>query len=437
MSADIPIIRLTINIPMTNTAIPNAREFLQRLNVIIAGQSTLNYHMIPLSNKPMIYIPVFPYKRSDFTNDMEKLVRDRINTLKEFLSTYEFDKERSNILWYFRGILIMRQREFSGEKLPPLFKIENKDYNVVEYADIRKDTNVKYPTMKRYRLTDGSYISIWHDPYAIDNHVILCNLSKPFSEMRYQYNALHLYEHLMTYAWKNVDHEKEAYINGLTVVNGISNVFAVLNTKEAMMEYLDKYIDFILKSRDKSFWIKNKEMLRTETIRTISETRAARSFSSPSRSDPAAYDCNYNIDIFCKWSNEPFDILLISNTETKINVNAINAKILSAKTTKITLNTPLTAHIPVEALMDKSVIHIKRESAENILKEIRKHGFGNIPGKLYGIDNYMLFPDVYDIHYDYHLHALIYMHRFIKNIDEYDEKLSRNLILPWDYKDVI
>ena len=91
MSADIPIIRLTLNIPMPNTSIPNAREFLQRLNVIIAGQSTLNYHMIPLSNKPMIYIPVFPYKRSDFTNDMEKLVRDRINTLKEFLSTYEFE----------------------------------------------------------------------------------------------------------------------------------------------------------------------------------------------------------------------------------------------------------------------------------------------------------------------------------------------------------
>jgi hypothetical protein len=393
--------------------------------------------MIPLPNKPIIYIPVFPYKRNEFTDDIAKLVRDRINTLKHFLSTYEFDKEHTSILWYFRGILIIRQRGFSDEKLPPLFKIENKDYNIVEYVDIRKDTNIKYPTMKRYHLTDGSYISVWCDPYAIEHHVVLCNLSKPFSEMRYQYNALHLYEHLMTYAWKNVDHEKEAYINGLTVVNGISNVFAVLNTKEAMMEYLDKYIDFILKSRDKSFWINNKEMLRTETIRTISETRAARSFSSPSRSDPAAYDCDYNIDIFCKWSNEPFDILLISNVETKINVNAINAKILSAKTTKITLNTPLTAHIPVEALIDKSVIRIKRESAENILKEIQKHGFGNIPGKLYGIDNYMLFPTVYDINYNYQLHALIYMHRFIKNIDEYDEKLSRSLILPWDYELII
>lgn len=437
MTTDIPILRLSLNIPITDIAMPNAMEFLQRLNVIIAGQSTLNYHMIPLTNRPFIYIPVFPYKRTDFTDDISKLIRDRVNTLKHFLSTYEFDKERANILWYFRGLLIMRDQVTLRNKHQPLFKIENKDCNITEYVDVRKDMDIKYPTMKRYRLTDGSYISVWHDPYAIDNHLVLCNLSKPFSEMRYQYNALHLYEHLMTYAWKDGDHAKEAYINGLTVVNGISNVFAVLNTNEAMMDYLNRYISFVLESRDKSFWIKHKEMLRTETLRTISETRAARSFSSPSRSDPAAYDCNYNSDIFCKWSNEPFDILLISNIDTIINVNAINAKILSAKRTNLTLHTPLTAHIPVEALMDKSVVHIKRESAENIIKDIWNTGFGNIPGKLYGIDNYMVFPVAYDIHYDYRLHALIYMHRFIKNIEEYDKNLTRNLILPWDYKQII
>lgn len=437
MSIDIPIIRLSINIPIADIELPNVLEFLQRLNIIIAGQSTLNYHMIPLANKPFIYIPVFPYKRSDFTNDISKLVHERVDTLKQFLSNYEFDKERSNILWYFRSILIMRDRTNLKGKSQPLFKIENRDYKITEFVDIRKDMDIKYPTIKRYRLTDGSYISIWCDPYVNDSHVVLCNLSKPFSEMRYQYNALHLYEHLMTYAWKDGDHGKEAYINGLTVVNGISNVFAVLNSNDTMMDYLNRYITFLLASRDKSFWIKNKEMLRTETVRTISETRAARSFSSPSRSDPAAYDCNYNTDIFCKWSNEPFDILLMSNVDTKIDVNAINAKILSAKRTNVQLNTPTTNYIPVEAMMDKSVIHINRESIENIIKAIWDAGFGNIPGRLYGVDNYMVFPMEYDIRYDYRLHVLVYMHRFVKNIKEYDEKLVRNLILPWDYKLII
>ena len=437
MSNDIPIIRLSINLPITEIELPNVMEFLQRLNIIIAGQSVLNYHMIPLSNRPFIYIPVFPYKRSDFTNDISKLVRERVNMLKQFLSTYEFDKERSAILWYFRSILTTRNRTGSKYKSQPLFKIENREYNISEYVDVRKGMNIEYPTIKRYRLTDGSYISVWCDPYATESHVVLCNLSKPFSEMRYQYNALHLYEHLMTYAWKDCDHRKEAYINGLTVVNGVSNVFAVLNTNETMMDYLDKYITFVLASRDKSFWIKNKEMLRTETVRTISETRAARSFSSPSRSDPAAYDCNYNTDIFCKWSNEPFDVLLLTNVDTKINVNALNAKILSARRTTIRLNIPTAAHIPVEAMMDKAVIRIKHETAENIIETIWDAGFGNIPGKLYGIDNYMLFPTEYDIHYNYYLHVLIYMRRFVKNIEKYDNDLVHDLILPWDYKMLI
>ena len=87
--------------------------------------------------------------------------------------------------------------------------------------------------------------------------------------------------------------------------------------------------------------------------------------------------------------------------------------------------------------MDKYIIRIKRESIENIIKAIWDAGFGNIPGKLYGVDNYMVFPMEYDIRYDYRLHVLVYMHRFVKNIKEYDEKLVRNLILPWDYKLII
>ena len=49
----------------------------------------------------------------------------------------------------------------------------------------------------------------------------------------------------------------------------------------------------------------------------------------------------------------------------------------------------------------------------------------------------MLFPTEYDIRYDYRLHVLIYMHRFIKNTEEHDNELVHNLILPWDYKLIV
>jgi hypothetical protein len=241
----------------------------------------------------------------------------------------------------------------------------------------------------------------------------------------------------MTYAWKDGNHNEEAYMNGITVVNGISNIFAVLMNPESLMDYLNKYINFVLGGRDRKFWIDHKEMLRTETLRTISETRAARSFSSPSRSDPAAYDFNYNVDIFCKWSNDPFDILLITDADLKIDVNKINAKILSAKRTPIQLSTPTGRYIPVEALMDKTVVRIIKESPENILKEIWEHSFSNIDGHLYGIDNYMLFPETFNIDFDYRLHGLLYFHRIVKNIEKYDEKFMRTVVLPHDYKKMI
>lgn len=435
MSADTPLIRLSLNMSIHDANIPYALEFMHQLNIILAGQTTLNYHLIPVSNKPFIYIPVFPYNRKEFTDDINGLIKERIKTLKSFLSTYNFNTERRIIKWTLRNIIVMRNK--LGDAKRPLFKIENRETDTKETVDISKDIKIEYPRMKRYKLTDGSYISVLHDPYTIDDHLVLCNLSKPFSEMRYQYNALHLYEHLMTYAWKDNDHKEEAYMNGLTVVNGISNIFAVLNTPEALMDYLDRYISFVLSARDRKFWIDHKDILRTETMRTISETRAARSFSSPSRSDPAAYDFNYNIDIFCKWSNDPFDVLLITNADVKIDVNKINAKILSAKHMNIQLTTPTGKFIPVEALMDKNAVRIVKETPENIIKELWHNQFGNVSGKLYGLDNYMSFPDTYNIDFDYRLHGLIYMHRFIKNVEEYDDKFMRYVVMPHDYKKMI
>ena len=432
MASDIPLIRLSLNISIHETQTPYALEFMHQLNIILAGQTTLNYHLIPITNRPFIYIPVFPYNRKEFTGDINGLIKERIKTLKTFISTYDFNTERKIIKWGLRNILIMRER--LGDTKRPLFKIENRETDTKETIDISKNVKLEYPKMRRYKLTDNSYISVLHDPYTIDDHLVLCNLSKPFSEMCYQYNALHLYEHLMTYAWKDGNHDDEAYMNGLTVVNGISNIFAVLNTPEALMDYLNRYISFVLKARDRQFWITHKDIIRTETLRTISETRAARSFSSPSRSDPAAYDLNYNIDIFCKWSNDPFDILIITNADIKLDINKINAKILSAKRSDIRLNAPTGKYIPVEALMDKNFVRIIKDTPDNIIKALWHNGFGNINGKLYGIDNYMSFPETYDINFNYQLHGLIYMHRFIKNIAQFDEEFLRMNTLPHDYK---
>lgn len=433
---DIPLIRLTLNIPSAQNITAVVLEFMQQLNRIIAGNSTLNYHMIPVTTRPTIYIPVFQYKRGDFTENIEDVIRDRIKALKEFLSTYDFSKERKVICWLLRCIM----SHFNKEKLQGMhniFKIENRETGIKEYANINASIKLKYPKIIRHKLADGSCISVLYDPYAKEEYVTLANLSKPFSEMGYQYNALHLYEHLMTYAWHDMDHAKEIYMNGLTVVNGISNIFAVLDNPNSMLDYMHHYIDFVLKSRSPEFWNTHKEMLRTETMRTISETRLTRSYTTPSRSDPAAYDCHYNPAIFCKWSNDPFDILLITNVKVDINTQAINAKILSTKIHKITLSMPTASHIPIEALMDKQTIRVIKESPEKIMEVLQKHDFCLIPGRLYGIDNYMIFPKEVDIDFNYILHSLIYMHRYIKHDTIKDDISNYITYLPYKMTDII
>lgn len=428
---DIPIIRLSFNVPIDEANLPCILEFMQRLNVIIAGNSTLNYHLIPVTNKPFIYIPVFQYKRTDFSGDIEEIIRERIKILKQFFKTYDFGKERKAFLWLLREVLKMRKD--AHRENHPIFKVENREADIKDYADFDKSLKLEYPRITRTKLADGSYISVLYDPYMKHDYVMLANLSKPFSEMKYQYNTLHLYEHLMTYAWRKTDHLKEVYMNGLTVVNGISNIYAVLDSPEGMIEYMHSYIDFVLKGRDPKFWEQNKEMMRVETMRTISETRLTRSYTTPSRSDPAAYDCHYNPAIFCKWSNDPFDVLLITNVEPKLNIKAINAKILSTKTMKIALPVPTAKHIPVEVFMDKQAIRVIKESPDNIIKDIIEHSWKNVPGKLYGIDNYMTFPKELDIDFNYRLHGLIYMHRYLKNSKPLDDALkNNNITLPFE-----
>ena len=73
MSLDVPLIRLSINIPLQPANVPMALEFMHQFNIIVAGQSTLNYHLIPITNRPIIYIPVYPYEREDFKEDITEL----------------------------------------------------------------------------------------------------------------------------------------------------------------------------------------------------------------------------------------------------------------------------------------------------------------------------------------------------------------------------
>ena len=454
----VDVLKLAMCIDDDEDVKPFVKEFMMLLNVSLSLNTDINYHLIPVGNDRVIYIPVFKYTREEFDQSDEEIIRKRMDTIITFIRNTTFNDMGAECKHSLRNIFIHLNRtgkittkdkgvKYKGYKLFRLYSTllnEDISFNI----DFKKV--IELCSIHRYALKDGnkqrkSCITVLHDPYTVD-YAIFCNLSKEFSEMTYQYNTLHLYEHLMTYAWRFTDPEcSEAYVNGITSVNGISNIYSIVKSKKVLLRYMNSYIDMVLKGRNKTFWENEEDMLKRETMRTISETRTSRGFSNTSRSDPAAYDFNYNTDIFCKWANDAIDILLVCPEPLDVNkdlhIRDINKRIkeydISKSAPSIKVN--MFKYIPIEALSDKRYVHVERMDPREIAKNIMDNYCVIREGKMYGVDNCLIFPSEYTVDMDYRLYILLYLHRYLsKNeIQKYDEMMCRLIPMPYDYRMII
>ena len=420
--------------PLTKYTKILLHRFMSVLNGYIGARTNLNYRIQPVKDF-RITIPIYIYTNEDKQLAPFELIQKRIDTLTDALEHIEWSRYTNlQEQWIMQSLLV------SGIDVSSSFVLSTdvnplSNFNNIENEPIHINTpTYKKLDIKRVRYSDDSTITYLSSPYLTD-YGMFANLSITFDEMGMSFNALHLYEHIMTYAWKDANTDKTKLINGATWPNGICSVFAVTQDLNAMKEYAALYIKFYLESRAEHFWENesNFDGLKLETQRTISETRDERTLSSLCRSDFHAYDYKYNTKIFEYWSQRPFDILIsgpLPISELSMNENVINAFMKKNKPRNIPRPPNIKyKSLPFDVLRMKVVHQFRVLKADT--EEVKKSLLFPSPDNkaLYGIDSKIVSDNEDLTPYNCILHVLCYMNRLFT--DEDLTKFLKRFIIPF------
>ena len=364
---------------------------LSILNALIGAHTNINYHIEKVVDFT-IKIPIFSYTNEEKKLSLYDLVDKRINTLRDFLETINWDTMTNKIdRW---AVISLRTL---GVNISTDLVLTVKIDPTINYPQISDEPlcipfpKVVLPELERVKFSDNSTITYLSSPLLTDYGVYV-NLSVTFDEMGMSWNALHLYEHLMTKGWDNINNTNLVLMNGVTWPNGLCSVFAITSDIPCMKTYAASYIKYFLESRAKDFWKQqtNLDSLKLETVRTISETHNERSLTSLARSDLHAYNFEYNTNIFTYWSNKPFNIFIAGPDpieKLKLNSQTIESYIKINPINHITRPRNITfKNLPIDTLKTKKIqqYHVLSEKLETIRKELL-HMSDNT-NVLYGVD---------------------------------------------------
>lgn len=324
-------------------------EILTHINRMIGAETELNYKINPLKltkGNIIIIIPVESHTRGD--NDYEKMIECRFETIKNYIKNYNWDKSPGRLLWCWRTLIM------SG--------VDVYGMTTLEYDDMRESIDYHLGPIKKIEvhdktLNDGTVIRNIVDPLVVD-YGLYVNLSVKFSDMNYCWNGLHLYEHLMTYGWENLDERNRIDMNGVTIMHGVCHVHSILKDRKTLLTYLANYLKFHNKTRETFDHLR--EAIILETKRTISETNYDRSLSNFGRSDPSAFDLEYKTSVFKYYSSLPFQIILL--TPERLDV--------TYKMTVVPIVKPVT---PTFKYMPLSVLRSRPDRNYSILKLSEKN----------------------------------------------------------------
>lgn len=434
LSSSYMLIEYNNSVPLTKYSKILLQRFMSIINSRLGSRTELNYHIMPIENFK-VKVPFYVYTNDEKKLSHLELVEKRVNKLINFLETMDWSTCAN-----LQEIWIVHSLKLMGIDISTDFTLSTFTDEIIGYNDLDKEPlKINFPTIhepkiERVKFDDGSTIIYLSSKY-LNDYGIFANLTIPFSEMGMSFNALHLYEHVMTCGWKNINYSKMKLMNGSTWPNGLCSVFAVTTTLNSMKEFAASYIKYYLNSRDAGFWNQptNAQNLKLETQRTISETRTERSLSSLCRSDYHAYDFRYNTKIFEYWSNKPFDIFIAgpeSLENLHLNATTINQYIKLHNIRKVQKPNNIIYHsIPLDILKMKKLHGYRVVSCEQ--KEICDSLIHPNPSNksLYGLDNKMV-SDEEDLNpYNIILHVLVYANKLFD--DDILNKFAHKTIIPF------
>ena len=398
---------------------------LAYLNCEISAQTVVNYHSFPIKDYT-ITIPIYVNTDDEAKMKPATLISYRLQTIKNFMRNYQWEKERKTILWVVHALY---RRNIDISKCLTI-RVELPNNEILKRYNITKDFVSSFPTkpehlqvskfiiksadIKRITLADGSMITQLINPYAND-YGFFVNLSVPYDEMGMSYNALHLYEHLLCKPWKDLEQQDVKFINGSTGPAGISFVYNVHSSLESLQKYFNASLQWAFKSRNNRFWDNQQEDIKKETSRTISETRTERTLTSFGRSDYHAFNGGYDLSIFKYWSNKPFDFLIITPQEVQMNILSMNE--MCKKYPINNVERPkniILSNIPIEVMDMKNEIgkHSMKIETKDIIKAFLTGKF--MERAYYGVDCAIVFEQYDKIDSNTFLYLLLYLNRYCK-----------------------
>lgn len=370
-------------------------QFLSEFNGVLSVFTNLNYNTLPIENN-VLKIPVLRYTNEDIKMTPQELIDKRINELITYCESIDVKKLSKKMLHSFRAIM-MKYNINDLFIVRVITKVEYENRSItINFGNLSKIPNY---TLKKIEFVDGSSIMFYLDELLNDNGMYL-NLSIPYNEMGFAYNALHLYEHLMTKGWWDTEIRRISYYNGATYPNGICYIYGIFKNADDLKYITNKTINHVIKSRSKDFWTSDKMMknIKFEIVRTISESIDDRSLRFHARTGPDAYEDNNikkMIDIFNYWSNRPFNALICSNDLTLMenmnkSMNIINNFIKRHPLNKVDIPKEIKIDfLPLDILKKKKYDRIKvtKLTPEEVHEIIMKGPTDDDQRGLIGIDN--------------------------------------------------
>ena len=296
-------------------------SFISILTYSIARFTTIEYWVKRRGNTFVEFV-VKTYSNIDKSQPYIDVIKNKAKELFKHVMTLDASMFSNNELWLFRTIkLKLEKQQLSFTDI--LQAVVSCGDDVIADTVLKFSINgLQMVDYKVVQLCDGSTIRQLIDPY-ITNYGIYCDYSKTFDEYGYIYNGLHVFEHYIVGAWDDSNNKDVIEINGCTYSNGLMYIYTVLSNIDALKERFIKYVRYHIKSSDEDF-IKQSDVLKRETLRTISEGYKIRNLTRMARTEQNGFNINYPTNVLAWWASKPMNILLITNKELHIDTDKLN-----------------------------------------------------------------------------------------------------------------
>lgn len=313
--------------------------------------------------------------------EYNKIVFNKLTVIENYLRNKNWSIETKEVKRYLRNILIHNKKfeaKLIYEDYSSIICFECPELiNTIKVKETKSKVGsdlVETKTKNKVKSSvNSSSISIIQivDP-LINDCGIFVDVSKDFSVFKYGYNYLHLFEHIITYAWRNCDKNNLKLLNGFTSLNANCLIYAVVEDYSTLISYLKSYLEFHISLLVDGF---PSECLSVETNRTMSETLNEKSLTSFGRTDSIVYSkFSYEIDILKHLLQDSLKIYLVTNSEIVLD-NSVKKLISDFDKALVKFNksfkfdeskfTKSFDYIPLSVLKEKELrgIHILKDDS--------------------------------------------------------------------------